>query len=232
MEERAGYHSLGARITMESSMRIVVECTGEWEGFGSAVAVSSRHALTARHVVTICEGARFLALLPDGRAVWMVEDMRAARGDLDAARLVVDGSDEPFKVWATTRARDPKLGETVCSYTGGGPDKFEAILAVLAGGPMTLAIWEEPFVYKCGGVARYSPGAENGLAVKLGGGSVGGNSGSGIFDADGYLVALLVEGTTQGETVGRGPLAQDFPELFPPYSPDMKLAPTRGRARL
>lgn len=218
-----GYDSDGARVTIQSSVRIAAYCDGEPAAVGSGVAISPRHVLTARHVarlefdlenhLSICKSGiiTFIALTYDGREVPMVEEKISDR--YDAATLVVSGAGEPFGAYAE---RAPvKAGATVCSYTAGAPENW---LAAGLNPDHPSEWWEEPFAFKCGEVGPVRPGEVEGYVAEIN--SRGGNSGSGIFDARGRVVGIVSNGLDPYsglEPWMRGPLAADLGDLWPEY---------------
>ncbi|MEK7180501.1 MAG: trypsin-like peptidase domain-containing protein [Patescibacteria group bacterium] len=148
-----------------STVRIMIQCADGSGGWGSGVAVSPRHVLTARHVIDACEGEPWVitASLYDRKASAEMVVERIS-DTTDAARLVVVGLEEPFRYWADAAATDARAGDLVCA-SAFDPDFF---------------------IFQCG----YVTGAYDSI-VFLGFRIVGGNSGGPIF-RNGQLVALVV----------------------------------------
>lgn len=101
----------------QSTLALLVQCTkgnAHWITMGSAVAISPRHLLTAEHVVD-CDGGDPLAIMGmdrDGKTHELLVS-KLGGADLDVARLVVEGSGEPFRAWGEF-GPGPKLGQVVC----------------------------------------------------------------------------------------------------------------------
>lgn len=148
-----------------TTVRITVQCPDGSGGWGSGVAVSPRHVLTARHVVDGCDGEIWmLTATPYGRSITveMVPDLISET--TDAARLVVVGTSKPFMRYARAAALPVPDGAMVCASV------FDPGF----------------FLYQCG----YLVGVFDSMMV-LGFRIVGGNSGGPVF-ADGRLVGLVV----------------------------------------
>jgi S1-C subfamily serine protease len=154
--------------TYASSYRLRVLCPDLSGSAGSAVAISSQHLLTARHVVD-CDGVDPLQIT--------AIDMAGESFDVDLDLLPVDGTDAARLVsitrklpsWSTLSYRNPPLGELVCIVGGDSPD--------IRG------------MRKCGYVA---PSVEEYLTVALH--VVPGNSGGPAFDSYGYVLGIVSMG--------------------------------------
>lgn len=164
---------------------------------GSGVAVSPRHALTARHVVECDGGTAWKVDAADmfGRQFEMTIDKMSSEsedaGGADVVRLVATGTAEPFEDWALPGAL-PRLDEVVCAATA-IPERDWLC------GPVTrLGHLETP---QCGfgwgpwriklSCGDWKPGSDGPLFTAWGAADYG-NSGSGVYNADGRLVGLLV----------------------------------------
>ncbi len=165
---RIGPASPTAARERSMALALTVTCLGE-TGFskvqGSGVAVSSRHALTARHVID-CNGAtpwQIQATDSRGRSFEMLVDKLRA-DDADAARLVAAGTAEPFDLFARPGPA-PSNDDVVCMSTG-IPDWVRACGAVARVGKDMFQFWHP---------ADF------------------GNSGSGVYDARGRLVGIVVQ---------------------------------------
>lgn len=173
-----GYETQGDRVRSEASVRVLMFCDAEHLGFGSGVAVSSRHVLTARHVV---EDERckvpltFIVIKFDGERVPMELDKVAGGltwdelpGSVDdAARLVPVACGNLFETWAPIAQYRPRLGQTVYMVAG----QYD----------------RPPFIYKTGIVSGVSD-----EKLLLSGHFVPGNSGSAAFDSNGHVLGLVV----------------------------------------
>lgn len=152
-------------------------------GYGSGVAVGPDLVATARHVVDCDFELPFNAGVLDGNPMLI----KAKRLDGSSFELVVqeqglDSSDDfallattagavPFKHWAVPRRTNPHIGEEVC---------------VMAAYP-----W---FLRRCGEVGQVKTGDKwmGAGYVVYDAHSDHGNSGAGVYDRDGYLVAIHV----------------------------------------
>jgi len=164
---RVPYDTAAARERLYSStVRLAVQCIDGSGGWGSGVAVSTRHVLTARHVIDGCgeAGPWIITASPYGRplTVEMVVD-KIARGG-DAARLVVVGTQSPFRDYAAPGMAPVSDGNLVCASV------FDPSF----------------FMYRCG----YLVGVSADTLI-LGFRIVGGNSGGPVF-RDGELIGLVV----------------------------------------
>lgn len=201
---------------MSDTQRMFLTLFGGLPGpkrYGSAVAVGPGMAVTARHVVD-CD-AVVLGKYLDGEAMkitlttywgssseFVVEKMGDSRKQ-DAAMLVATAGRTPFPVWAEL-GTDPLIGD------GRKPETWVCVVAAMP--------WS---AQRCGPVSRYERGDE-----WMGAGyviyelhSTGGNSGSGVYDADGKLVAINV--ATVADQVGGGYLVSRWRHLVPPRYPDL-----------
>lgn len=166
------YATTAAAIRDHASVRIVAECPDGRVKWGSGVAVSQRHILTAAHV-TECESSEafsFTIIMYDGTTVHMLLDERAG-GNVDTALLVVDGMSAPFKTFARVGA-PPKRDDRLC-YTGG--DYIDIRLS------------------HCGPYAAFKLQGEWLDVVATHGAP--GNSGAGVFNEWGELVGILYAGS-------------------------------------
>lgn len=173
-----------------------------WTAYGSGMAISPRHLVTAYHVID-CDKDKFdgegnflgvsdgnamkiTVTMYDGHRFEGVEDIVPVENpiksyhDKDAAIVVATGMASPFKDYIPI-GNSPQVGDTVCSVTG-------------------FPLRER----KCGVVgtalpthARYEWMTPPGYFITSGGGKPG-NSGSGVVDAAGRLVGVLVAGYEGG----------------------------------
>jgi S1-C subfamily serine protease len=160
-----GYATAPAAAQYVSAVRITSTCEG-LTGHGSGVAITSRHVITAAHVVACTGDALITATTRDGRTVSMSLDLAAAGADV--VRLVVDGTRQPFRSWAEVTHRHPPTGEVVC------------IVASSEG---------HPPVRRCGDAGGLVEGR---LLVAVQG--FPGNSGGGVYDSDGRVVGVIQQG--------------------------------------
>lgn len=211
----------GSTVTQQyqSSWTLEVTCGGEGmlvdQQWGTAFAVSPRHLLTARHVVT-CDGGKepvsIIAYQPrivrssvgvvyqtDVR-IDMVVDKFPKDDNTDAVRLVVSGASEPF------------VGLPVSTHTIHIGDKVCSIGMINAGGTSSMR--------KCGEVSGVN---QQYILVSMH--VVHGNSGGPLFDEYGNVIGLLNIGLSDSETdfIGGFAIASSWwDELEPDYSPDME----------
>lgn len=157
----SSYESPVDALEYQSSYRIDVFCPDGTGKYGSAVAITRRHLITAKHVVN-CAPVRIIAVSPTGDR-WDVDIDAVSTSD--AVRLVVDGTGEPFVVHATGTA-SVSIGERIC---------------IIGGGRIEIA-----WMRKCGDVAGvYDDGIVAALHV------VPGNSGGPGFNRRGELVGIV-----------------------------------------
>jgi S1-C subfamily serine protease len=160
-----GYATAPAAAQYASAVRITSTCDG-LAGHGSGVAITSRHVITAAHVVACTGEALITATTRDGRTWVMARDLAVA--GTDVVRLVVDGTRQPFRYWAEVTHRHPPTGEVVC------------IVASSEG---------HPPVRRCGDAGGLVEGR---LLVAVPG--LRGNSGGGVYDSDGRVVGVIQQG--------------------------------------
>lgn len=157
-----GYSTYSDRTQYEAAVQVFVLCP-EGPVLGSGVVINARQALTAGHVIE-CGPIAAMAVTRDGD-MFPVEVSGQIEG-VDVARLsAIDG--EPFKVAAPIRRSKLRIGERVCSI---GTD-----------GNLVTGI------RKCGDVGEIE-GDVFSMAIP----GVPGNSGSPVYDRDGYVVGILV----------------------------------------
>jgi V8-like Glu-specific endopeptidase len=154
-----------------SSLRVHVWCPNGDEYAGTAFAVGPSTAITAAHVLS-CEDQGppvKIELLGREDKVYQAEvGIRADGADAESMYLL---NGEVFPVWSELQPNKVSVGQTVC----------------LIGGDGSLNIYG---LRKCGDVATV---LEDGrIVVSLR--SVPGNSGSPVFDDEGYVVGLLSMG--------------------------------------
>lgn len=204
----------GIKNALAASVRIRGYCNGELVGYGSGVAVSDRHVLTARHITQMCadtatpDMASFELVSPDGSVRDATGDMDAIDDSIDVGRLIVtDG--HYFKTYAPIAEYTPDVPDDVFIYAGDGT--------------MDVSEPQRLFFFKWGSVSKVW---EHTILVSFHG--VPGNSGAGVFDAAGHVVGILHSGnwtpTKENFVLADRPSA--WVELFPPY--EMPLDPGTG----
>ena len=176
------YETRGVERIVKSSVRIRVYCNGQLTAYGSGVAVSPRHVLSARHIARGCSNsptpdmAQFEMITPDGIGHEFILELEAANPEIDAARFVILGSLE-LANYASIADYQPRIGQPVYQYAGDGTMDI--------GG-------EHAFQFKQGFVSETQ---QDLVIVSIHG--VPGNSGSGIFDSEGNLLGILWGGSWQ-----------------------------------
>jgi hypothetical protein len=145
-----------------SAVRIYTEC-----GMGSGVLLDSVTVLTAQHVVD-CDGldAQVVIVTPANGAPSSLATIKVADRDRDLARLMLQ---TPVEGVSEVRVRNPKVGERLCAAT---------------------VVPERAF--QCGSVKEYDGPREYGDVVMRDMNVWYGNSGSGVYAADGTLVGIAV----------------------------------------
>lgn len=148
--------------------RVYRDCNGDGlaDGAGSGTAIGPRTILTADHVVAKCNGGAFV-VISDRNVMRRVTVGVRYPGQDQAELILVDGMPEN-PVWARRDCRAPRLGERTLVYVGDGDI------------PM---YFKELFI--------------SGLSdthVLLSGHVVGGNSGGGLFDTDGCMIGVVIQG--------------------------------------
>lgn len=143
-------------------------------GYGSGVMIDNTHVLTANHVVDCPTRPMITVSTWDGREYSMFIEKQW--GHNDVARLVIAKKGERF--YSDRRGGDiappylalpPMMGEPVCSFTA-HPKKG----------------------VNCGPLVKDTDEANGDLYIE--GMAWRGNSGSGVYDAEGRLVGILVSG--------------------------------------
>ena len=155
-----------------STVTIRTFCGGKFHG-GSGVVVSPNRVLTAAHVVT-CENADGIksqasdVRVNPGDGQWRPAKIVAYAMTPDVAALVVEGIDRYGDI-PVTLGPIPGLGERVCASTGSMPR----------------------YAIKCGFVQPRDDQEEAG-DIEMDATIEPGNSGSGLYDASGRLVGIVV----------------------------------------
>jgi hypothetical protein len=153
----------------EASVRIQVQCE-EGTYMGSGVAIDGTHVITARHVVTcdIGEPMTILVKLRNGMRIFMDLKAHAAEGR-DISLLEAPDPGYSYFTTAEIRQDPPKIGEMSCVVSG--------------------QLWDEYSLRKCGAVGMVTD-----QYIVSSFHAVPGNSGSGLYDADGRIIGILVMG--------------------------------------
>jgi hypothetical protein len=161
-------------VMYQSSYRIIAICPDLRPYAGSAVAISGRQLITARHVLS-CGGSGPMvvkAVGMDGEVYPM--NVEAVSTTADAVRIGLTGVGRPFVIHPRATTRLPQLGERVCIVGGDSP---------IARG-----------VRKCGDTAV---GFDGYVFVSLH--AVPGNSGGGAFSASGELVGIVSKASWESD---------------------------------
>ena len=157
-----------------AAVEITVGCVDPLVGLrvkmGSGVAIGPRHVLTAKHVIDCGEGAAIITVTPpSGKERVAIVDY--ASDTADAARLYVMGDAPLYNTRPVGRGYLERLDAPVCTATA-----------------FPRRDW------RCGRVQQFYEGDEAGY-VRTDLVATFGNSGSGVYDANGNLVGLLVMAT-------------------------------------
>lgn len=147
----------------DASLRLRVVCESGVATLGSAVAITPRYVITAKHVV-FCGGGPVAAVLVATRQAEFATATVAQLGEADAALLRVVGPAQLRP--APIRSTPTTVGEELC---------------VIAGDDM-----EVHSLRVCGWVASSQPGL---IVVSFV--VVPGNSGGPVYDANGALVGIV-----------------------------------------
>lgn len=173
------FETSGIERMTAAAVRIRVYCNGELAGYGSGTAIGPRHLVTARHLLRMCEDGRFTAQFDSGMRYEISLVAGASNEDVDAA-LFANVERDDFKNWAQLAGYQPRRGQQVFFYTGDGWIDTDG---------------EWPFQIKEGRVSFVRAGT---MVVSTHG--VPGNSGCGVFDADGALLGVLWGGRWDART--------------------------------
>lgn len=180
--------------------------------YGSAVAVGPKTAMTARHVID-CEmelkdgevlygtPMEIVLRLNNGTKAEFVVGKQGKDGSEDAALLEAVGVAVPFDHWASLADSDPIIGAEVCA--------------------LTAYPWASR---KCGHVSTYRVGegwmGDGYVLYTLEGNSEGGNSGSGVYNSGGKLVAIHVARAGNTGGTGGGYVVSKWRSMVPPVITD------------
>lgn len=156
------------RSVLDATASVIVSCLDATRNrMGAGVAISPRHVITSRHLAEACLPDEATVILARTAVSGYVEVVVDGLAEVDAARLVVVGTAEPFTAWAELADRGPEPVEPVC-----------------------VAAWDFALatpLLKCG---RASVGLPDGTVV-IGVRVIPGNSGSAVYDTDGDVVGLV-----------------------------------------
>lgn len=155
-------------LTYGASVRIVVICANDDVFGGSGVAISPTQVLTAKHVVSECVPKAIGTRSSDGTIREVVVDKLS--DTVDVARLIIVEGTKPFQFIAKIDTDERRIGEKLCSIGGGSLETYN--------------------IRKCGDVAEV--GDTTFVTSEM---PVPGNSGSGVFDVNGHVVGILIQGS-------------------------------------
>jgi len=184
LDQTQEYESVGIRVAVESSVRILAYCgpSKRLDSVGSGVAVSPKEVISARHVAVACQGSPtpdwviYEALLDNGDTYELATD-RMANEDTDVVRFTVVGM-RTLPRWTELATYQPRVGQRVTIYAGAGvatEDRKEA------------GFWS--FMLKFGVVSHTYKDV-----VVISTHGVPGNSGGAIFDDDGRVIGIISSG--------------------------------------
>jgi S1-C subfamily serine protease len=192
----ASYASVGARVAVETSYRVIVTCAGTELGYGSAVAVSPDTLVTARHVVDAeCPVEPTFAAL-SSRGVEIVVRVGRRHETADLATLVSPGP--IFPRWAAIATGPTPLGAELHANVGGSVDR-------------DAVGWS--FCYKVLHADRYTM-VRGTRVIYLSGPVVAGNSGGAVIDAGGAVVGIIVARGTGPDPRGVAVAATEVGDLL------------------
>lgn len=189
-----GYHSDKDYREYTSTYRVVVQCLDGNGGYGSAVAISKKHLLTARHVTICAESNPGVIAVVDRDGKFFKVTIDKVSGGSDVTRLVSDGI--PFWTFSSIRTRSTSVGEPVCIIGGDSLNVYG--------------------MRKCGDVAFRDSSS---IAISLH--VVPGNSGGPVFDGNGNVVGIVSRGVwlADRENILQAVPVSAFKELLVIHAP-------------
>lgn len=179
-----------------SVYRITIVCSDDTYVMGTAWAISSTEAITARHVIEWCQRNKtepkfFLASDSVGNLHTIKLDM-LARDGTDAVRLIAD---PPFTTWLNVRNLRPTENEELCLLAGDG--------------------YEKTLIHRCGKPVFYTQDWIA-LSIKV----IGGNSGGPLLTLDARVVGIVKGSVQLGGTIYLMMVPSDmWSDLVPSSSP-------------
>lgn len=195
----SGYATYTDQVEYEAAVRISAMCLDGSVRYGSGVAITPRHVVTAKHVID-CKGEDAIVVTVIKIDQTQVDMIVEKRSSSDAALLMVAGSSSPFKFYAPIRHTLAKRGEEVCIVAG--------------------QYLEEYALKRCG-IAGITT-SELGTWVSIH--AIPGNSGGPAYDNSGNLLGILTRGKwrSDGEFIGIVLPVKEFEDILiaPVHSPN------------
>lgn len=163
---RDTYVDFSAWNQYESSVRIAVVCNGFPIGAGSGFVVAERKIITAGHLKA-CESPVYVIKYRENNII--KETFAVVDKTLDDVDVMSLKTWDDIPVKANVKNKKVLVGDKVCS---------------IGGGTITYG-----WIKKCGYVSQFT---NNDIIISIN--TVPGNSGSPLYNSDGFVVAVIVAG--------------------------------------